>query len=154
MQIGRYTVIIIFLLLMACVSGPKEAPSHKNDEAIKLFQRGLEEILADKYRDAQMSLSECLRENTPGQIRVSAEAYLKLLNELASTNEAAEKNRAEMERLERELREAREILSAARQEIKRNQEKCQKEIDEIKRDLEFLKEVDMELQRRGRAIRP
>lgn len=146
--------MLLIFLTVACASG-KPLPIHeeKGDVNSAVFHQGLEEIKAGNYYKARRTLDDFLTKHPMSPVRTYVEVYIKLLDDISSLKHVTERDQRELERLERELREAREHLVTLKQEMKRDQEKYQREIEDLKRDLDYLKELEIELKRRGRLTR-
>jgi len=148
-RMGRWTVMALVVFMFSCASptkAPIEGPREEGKSAGAFFRRGVEELRSGDYLHGRVTLDKFLHEHATSELAPYVEVYLKLLNEIDAMKAINEQDQREIERLRRELQEA-------KLDLKRSQEKYQKEIDELKRDLEYLRELDIELQRRNRSIR-
>ncbi|MDD5168184.1 MAG: hypothetical protein PHN75_05160 [Syntrophales bacterium] len=172
MFIKRTSRLDIFLLAltMMAVGACASMPEGKNPSATRpatvsypsdnaLFQEGIA-LLGTSYTNAREAFDKLVRVYPNSKWRPSAEALVRLLDDLNEAKSRAMVERREIRNLQGGTQEMQRLLDQSKKANRNLQEKLQAEIarlqlenEQLKNDLQRLKRLEIELQRRERSYR-
>ena len=164
-------VALLLLLIGACASAPKNEPtvqpravSSPAQSDTKLFQEGCALLGASgepaDYNRAKEVFLNLINIHPQSKWRSYAEAYRKLLEERKTASDEAARSRLEAGKAQLELNESKISLDQLKKANRALQEKLQadtarlqQENEQLRGDLQRLKQLEIDLQRRERSLR-
>ena len=161
-------LVVILLVTVGCASTPKKdlpaasasaaaATTARSDA--QLFHEGYA-LLGTSYSKARETFDQLIRLYPKSKWRPYAETYLKLLDDVNAASNRVIVARQEERKAKQEAEELRVALDQAKKANRLPSEKLQSEVarlqqenDQLKNDLQRLKNLEVQLQRRERSIR-
>lgn len=165
----KYLVLILLILLIGgCASAPKKdsaAPVNaRTPSDTILFREGYAWLGTSgkpaDYIKARAAFDNLVRLYPQSKWRSHAETYRNLLDELKSTSDKALSDSVQKQNVQAEIEELKAALAQSRKAYRLLQDKAQadaarlqQENEQLKNDLQRLKLLEIELQRRERSAR-
>ena len=165
----KYTILLILLVLMigGCASAPKKnsaGAKERTPSDTVLFREGYAWLGTSgqpaDYVKARDAFDRLIRLYPQSKWRSYAETYRNLLDELKSTSDKALSDSLEKRNVQAEIEELKAALNQSRKAYRLLQDKMQadtarlqQENEQLKNDLQRLKRLEIELQRRERSAR-
>lgn len=158
-------LILVVLLIGACASAAKKdsaGTAARTPSDTTLFREGYAWLGTSgkpaDYGKAREAFDHLIRLYPQSKWRSYAETYRVLLDELKSTSDKAlsdslekRKVQAEMEQLKASLNQSRKAYRLLQEKIQADTVHLHQENDQLKNDLQRLKRLEVELQRRERS---
>lgn len=148
------TVVLAILTACAPVSrdvfppSPPASPIQVRDDTT-LYRHAVDLLRTGNYAQAQPVLRELTSNFPRSSYTPSAAIYLKLLDEIETLTTQVTRCQKDMAKLQRDLKDTKGALDKALTE----KQQLAKELEELEKDLEYLKTVEVELQKRIKSLR-
>ncbi len=156
MQGRSLGLAVVLAILAACAPVSRDVPppsaplslTQAHDDTT-LYRHAVDLLRAGNYAQAQPVLRELTGKFPRSSYTPSAEIYLKLLDEIETLTAQVTRCQKDMAKLQRDLKDTKGALDKALTE----KQQLAKELEELEQDLEYLKTVEVELQKRIKSLR-
>jgi hypothetical protein len=168
-----WPLFLLILMIGACASAPKmdrpqqpvsAAPLIQSQSDTALFQQSITLLGAPgkpaDYDKARASFDQLIRLFPKSKWRPYADSYLKLLDELKANSDkamadrlAARKAKTETDDLRLSLDQSKKAHRLLQEKMQTDMARVQQENEQLKNDIQRLKQLEVDLQRRERSLK-